>query len=324
MKPRDIQRGIVSRHTRKEGDAPDIGRVSKLRSNDLDRGRRSRRRGSIQDPSRIRALKIWSIWLGVGAVLVICAAFFLWIKPLLSRAAAKDLNNALDDAAVRIVSKFPSPSSEEAISIVKKALLNRDPAFVSDYFRMGSASPQEIVDYCAKADERDGVLGELLWLSSVDTDGLLLEGVLVAYEGNEKSVQRLALLSPDAKGHWKLDFDAFARTVKPSWDKVLEKQALRGLVRVLIAPDVYYNGPFSDESKWVCYALNSPDLKGLLRAYCRAGTPLADSVAKIFEDGRQLSRVTLEINRIPDSEKSQFEITRLLATDWVLPEEAIK
>ena len=322
MKVPDIKLGITSRRARSGGDAPGIGEVSRFRSSDvLGEKRISRRRGSRNNPARKRTLKIWSISLGAGAAFVIIVAFFLWIYPLLSQPRVKGgPDDGLDDASVRINSKFPSPSSDESMMLVKKALANRDPSKVDQLFRTGAATPREIVDYCANASTRDGELGECLWLSSVDADGLLLEGVVVTYQLKEKITQRLALLTPDSQGHWKLDFDAFARTVKPSWNDLLEKGAEHGLVRVMIAPDVYFNGPFSDESKWVCYAMNSPETEVLLRGYCAVGTSQADDLAKVFADGRGLSRVFVEIRRIPKGEKHQFEITRLLAHDWVLPD----
>ena len=50
----------------------------------------------------------------------------------------------------------------------------------------------------------------------MDVGGLLMEGVLVVYPGKERTMERLAFSTPDAAGIWKLDFDAFARSVTPS------------------------------------------------------------------------------------------------------------
>lgn len=262
---------------------------------------------------------IWSVALGVSAFIVMIVAVFLWLRPQLSRtfpptSAVTEEN----DDRVRVISKFPSPSREEAINLVEDALANRDPARVELLFRTGNSTPREILDYCASSGERDGVFDNFDWLSSLDTDGLLIEGVVVNYKGKEKAVQRLALLTPDDRGRWKLDFDAFARIARPPWGELLAGGGDHVLVRVMATPDVYYNGPFRDETQWTCYAMSTPDNDEVLRGYCKVGSPEAEALRRLFANGATTSRVILEINRVTGGETRQFEISSLRATDWIL------
>jgi hypothetical protein len=264
---------------------------------------------------------VWSITLGIGALLVLGAAVFLWLLPMLmQKSGASASDKTIVDEETRIISKFPSPSKDEASQLVKDALANRDLKKIDQLFRVGSTRPQEILDFCSSSSERDGVMENLDWLSSLDSDGLLIEGVVVNYQGKEKLVQRLALLTPDESGDWRLDFDAFARTARPPLVQLLERTADRGIIRAMVAPDVYFNGPFADESEWVSYAINSPDLDRFLHGYCKKGSAQAMAMEKLFSDEIRVSRVTLELQNVKDSGPRQFEITRLLAHDWILPQ----
>lgn len=320
MKPRDVHREITPRQSRSGGEGPNIGRVSRLRGTDNGDGLRPRRRRVSRETSASNTtLKFWSMVLGGVAFAVIVAAVFLWLKPMMGRKSAPARTSAgTMELESKMVSKFPSPSRDEAIRLVKEATANRQTDKVGQYFRMGTSTPEQIVAYCAATDLRDGPVLDYEWLSNMDSDGMLVEGVVVNHKGAEKTNQRLALLTPDESGRWRVDFDAFARTVTPSWDEVLEKGAEKALVRVMSAPDVYYNGPFLDEAVWKCYAMSSPDNEELLRGYCRLGTRQAEVMEKLFRDGARSARVTLEIRRLPDAERKQFEITHVLGTEWII------
>ena len=90
------------------------------------------------------------------------------------------------------------------------------------------------------------------------------------------------------------------------------------MVRVFVAQDVYYNGPFSDETQWVSYGLGSPDRTELLRGYCKVGSEEAAAMERLFTEGQKLSRATLEIRWVKDGGALQFEIVRMVAKGWVV------
>ena len=321
MKPNDVRRDIASRHSR-TGSAPDIGRVSRLRGPDTPppgsgRVRRSHR---VNDHRQV-LIHRWSIALGIAAAIVLCGAFFLWLRPMMARRVDGSSVAKQDrEELVKIASKFPSPSRDEAIDIVTNALANRDPAKVAHFFRPGSASPAAIVDYCAKAEHRDGPFEDYDWISSLDAGDLLVEGVVINYKGlGDKPAQRLALLTPDDSGRWQVDFDSLARSVTPAWKDILAGTAGVAQVRVMATPGVYYNGAYRDENVWTCYNLTSPDMDVTLCGYCRIGSPEGESMKKLFNDETLTTRVAVEIRHNPDAESRQFEISRLLSRDWVVP-----
>jgi hypothetical protein len=57
----------------------------------------------------------------------------------------------------------------------------------------------------------------------------------------------------------------------------------------------------------------------LLHGYCKVGTPEADEMMRLFPEGEVTSRATLELRRDKDAGTRQFEISRVLAKDWILP-----
>lgn len=302
------------------GEGPSLGRVTRLREVEHRTGQLRIRRRSPRPPTGQKPqVLLWSGVLALVTLLVIGLALVFWLEPYLSKRPVKFAETSFpDDSQARVVSQFPSPSREQALERVRLALANRDPDKVESYFRPGSATCAEILDFVSSAEQRDGLVERYDWLSSLDVGGLLIEGVLVVSEGKDKPVERLAFLTPDSAGNWKLDFDAYARTAIPSWQD-LEKGAEQAIVRIFLAPDSYFNGPFSDDKQWNCYAIASADSEDLLRGYCKVGSAQATALQRLFSEGRTLSRATVEIRRVAGGDPRQFEITQLLAPDWVLP-----
>ena len=124
-----------------------------------------------------------------------------------------------------------------------------------------------------------------------------------------------------------MDFAAFARCVKPSWKELLDGGCESGRVRVVAAKDNYYNGPFKDDRNWVAYKLVSPDIDEILVGYCRSGSAQHRAMELLWQRGEaRQARVTLELHRPPDpasAERRQFEITHVLAEDWVMSDRTL-
>jgi hypothetical protein len=332
MKPRDIQRTGRDAHSQRvTGDAPSLGNVTRLRDKEMSRGTwRRRKRGEgggrpRETKGQSKMLVVWSVVFAVVVFAVIGGAMWVKLLPMMKRdGAAVKKNGEPVGKEARVVSRFESPSQEAALELVKQALAVRDADKVTAYFRVGTTSPETVVGFLRDMEDVDGAIKEYVWLSSMDANGLLLDGVAVYSQIGDKKKDRLALLTPDESGRWKIDYDAFARTVKPSWSEILAPDSRHGLVRVLFEIDNYYNGPFKDEKQWTCYRLGCPELKDDLLGYCRKGSPQAVAMARIQANSsiiirrKKLCRATLEICRTEGAELRQFEITRVLAEDWVV------
>lgn len=265
----------------------------------------------------------WTAVLVAMVLGVLTVFFWSWLRTRMGRQALTAEELAAANMKSRNVSAFDSPTEEAALDLVKQALALRDPAMVERYFRPGAASPGDVIAFLTGMEAQDGVVTGSQWLSSMDANGLLMDGVLVSTSKDGVPRNRLALLTPDEAGVWKIDFDAFARTVKPSWEGLLAAGGGQGLARVIVARDSYYNGPFKDEAAWVSYGMVSPDTTEIMLGYCRKDSPQARAMERILSseesaERRKLNRVTLELRRPEGAANRQFEITRVLAEDWIL------
>ena len=335
MKNDAIKRSVRSqRFSRTAGDAPNIGRVARVPGTGMPRGarrqrKRGERRGQAANVRRRTAMIAWSSLIFVIAFAILGLFLWAWLRGQMNRRETAETEVA--ELQSLKASKFQSPSEDEAMGMVKTALKLRDPIEILAYFHPGQAEPQQIVSFLAGMERNDGAITGYQWLSSMDANGLLIDGVVVNTMFEDQPKNRLALLTPDETGVWKIDFEAFSRTVRPSWEIILSESGGSGLIRVMISKDTYYNGPFRDDQIWSCYRMASPDVETILLGYCRNGSPQELAMQQLFpeendepllEPGSRILRATLEVKRPPGAEARQFQITRVLAEDWVLSDVA--
>ena len=326
MKPRQIRRGISSHHSRDLGNAPKIGRISKLRGSE---GGHAARVRHVDPPLRRYRKVIQAVLSVIVALTVIVVGAWVGLK-FRSRFVPTDLQvskSRMTEDQVRIVSKVKSPTEEQAIEMVLDALKSHDEKTVGEKFRLTDTRASEVLGFLKDTQAGAVESANLSWLGSVDIENLLMEGVLVDGDSGDSKFGRTAFLVPDEKGVWKVDFDAYARCSKPDWKELLESRAERAKVRVLLAPDSYYNGPFAEEATWACYGMTSPEAGKLLReeqrvmyGYCRKDSPQAKALKRVVSSGHPIMRVTLEIRCANREDKLQFEITRVFSEDWVVPD----
>ena len=321
MKPGGIQRAVrAHRHERSVGDAPNLGRVARIGGGEMSKsGSHRQKRGERGSRGGRNVVLNWSILFGVLAVISLGAAIYFWLRPQIDLAGPARPESIKDpDESVRVRSQFPSPGEKEALDLVSRALSVRAPEEVAARFHLASTAPAEVVGFLRNIEASDGVFDHSEWLNSMDANGLSIDGVLVYFKKGDKLRQRIAFLTPDDKGVWKLDFDAFARTVKPSWNELLEQHADEAVVRVVLAEDSYFNGPFQDDTQWTCYGMGSPDIETVLLGYCRVDSPQDLSIKSMSSKGSKIVRATVKIRRVEGGSPRQFEIVQVLAEDWVM------
>jgi hypothetical protein len=149
--------------------------------------------------------------------------------------------------------------------------------------------------------------------------------VLVTFDSGRN---RLALLSPDPTGTWRVDFDAFDRHVSPDWTTLLAGNPIEGTARVHVTRDNYFNGRYGDDREWACYGLASADHDTLMFGYALRGSPQQRALDEALQLNLQgsatgVQRMTLGLRHAGTGDAKQFEITRVLADDWALGKVAL-
>jgi hypothetical protein len=90
------------------------------------------------------------------------------------------------------------------------------------------------------------------------------------------------------------------------------------MVRVFVAKDRFHDGIYSDKSVWRAYALSSPDLPEPLYAYTKRGSSQDLALTRIIDADERFRHATLSITKQPDSGPRQFEISRVIAENWII------
>jgi hypothetical protein len=273
--------------------------------------------------SRKLIVVIWSVLLCLMVVAAMGIFGWLWLVPKMregARATELAKMNMVPDS--KLPSRIPSPAEGTAIALVRNALSVKVEAKVPTFFRMGDHSAADILQFLQAMPTADGSIRDISWLGPMDANGLALDGLVVTFRSSDdKPRNRLALLTPDEEGMWKIDFDAFARTCTPPWNDFLGGTQASAVVRIYVAPDNYYNGPFADEKEWVCYGLAAPDLDHILSGYCKRGSAEDVALKALLQTGTKLVRATLEIRRVEGAEARQFEISSVVGVDWAVGSE---
>lgn len=305
--------------SREIGDAPQIGYVPRMHKGLESRaGRRSRRiRGS--------EVKVnVSLFVTTGLIIIglVVVGLVVWVsgkqKKMVEHAPLAP-QTASGETAVSEIPPSPAPDPEELEKMVRKFLAVRSPEALAPLIRPTEQDPAVIVGKLAKLDEVEGKVSSVSPIGSIDSQSLQIEAAVVYFSGTRN---RLAFFSPDEKGDWRLDFDAFDRHVSPDWDTLLSGKPVEGTVRVFLSPDSYYNGIYRDDSHWACFGMASPDSDVLMFGYVprdsRQNTALTNILAAAANGTNRSKsvRVTLGIKHSSETDHRQFEIVRVLSDDW--------
>ena len=319
------------------GDPPSIGRVERLsrgvgsgskRKSRRDKKDSQRRRRGSRGTSKVARRVTASIFLLTITVIVVTFAY--WSNKRQKQSALTEFEKLSKYRPIeRIESRFKSPTEGESLAIVTAALESKDEAAVLANFRLGGTEPAEVLEFLRQQEAEQGRWNLSTWIGSVDFNNTLMESVLVKHvKDGEDGFARMAFLTPDDQGVWRLDFESFARKCEPSWETFLSGEATEGVVRVWFSEDNYYNGRFTDDSEWICYSMGRIDSETSLYGYCRRNSPQQIAMVRIMsrlqsaeKNKKALSRATLAISRSQEAEgmqKRQFEIERVLAEEWLL------
>lgn len=107
-----------------------------------------------------------------------------------------------------------------------------------------------------------------------------------AFTSPESGMERFLVTMKDGRTRWlvvpidgnrgRIDFKSYARHCAVPWSKLLDGSVARSSeMRVLLRPCHYYNGAYSDESQWLSFTAESPDLTDTIYLYLDKTTAVA-------------------------------------------------
>ncbi len=320
---KEVTRISGDRTVRKVGEAPNIGKV--LRS-PLS-GTRKKRGGLPRSGKKQKLHRVVSAWSVTIAVLSLGIVLFFLVSYFRDLSISQDTGSALgthtpdlDEIFSREDPGSPTtPGKDASLAIVEAALANRDPARVNDHFALRAITgTDEVVRILRELETKEGKPSRLDWVGTVFLNGMPMEQVVAYMESGDKTVNHLAMVVRQPDGKWRVDFDAYLRTTTPDWETILARKSVTSEIRVFIGTDTYYNGIYSDEKIWQAYSLVSPDMDIILYGYVKRNTPASRALQKIMETEVSFHSATLSILTAPEGAGRQFEISRVLAENWVV------
>lgn len=326
------------------GTAPTIGRVNRMSGTGelppslLNRAqrkpdgkrRRKRRSSSTRRPSvEARASDVLRRWLilVLGLAGLAFCGMVLWT--LLRQSDSSVPGPGVLAAEASLARSIDALSSDQALAKTRELLAASSPAELAELMRPGALSPDEAFAQLQTLILSPEKMAPPVWIGSVDSLSVPIEWLAIP---RAEGGPILVFFTPDSSGKWQADLDALTRHSEPPFQSLLDHQIDNAMVRVMSQPDSYYNGIYSDESKWVCFALFNPQSLTLANAYCKRGSAQEFAMMAIFK--RQAAaasspelqrqpkghpaRVTLQLQHLPAAAARQFQITAVLADDWVL------
>jgi hypothetical protein len=135
----------------------------------------------------------------------------------------------------------------------------------------------------------------------IERDGQEFVGIVVSLN----DLSHRGAIFEEVDGEWLLDWESFVGYGDMPWQTFLaEEPDYPVRMRVLLAPDDYYNFAYADPEKFVCYSLRDPEGTMACWAYCEKGSPahrqLAEAVFFAKERGTTVTEAILLLSFRPE------------------------
>jgi hypothetical protein len=207
----------------------------------------------------------------------------------------------------------PHPSAAECVKLVSTFLETSSPTQLKNRVRLKQLDAEQGYAALNELRRETGGIDRMDWAGAEETNGLSLEMVMVTYKSGK---YRIAYLTHDTEGRWKVDLESFLGHNTRPWDQVIGKGSCKAQLRVLAARDFYYNGLFTNEEEWSCLALTSPDHTERLYGYLRPQSPAMLAVTELLRT-KNPAVMIVEISRDAGMDPMQYEIKKIIAQGWV-------
>ncbi len=272
-----------------------------------------------------RERKAWSFKTRVQVTTLVlflvlgCGATLAWLltrkpEPKTAAAPAVEVVPEFSDAAAKEKWVGPSPrriadAFLEAKSDAERLKWVRDPEQVApllaEWYATGPGSREEVETV---------LLREVPPNSSRINLGSPAEHARFLVRMKDGERRQLSILRTPEGG--KVDFACFIRHCSAPWPAILSGEVAEADVRVLVMPDAYHNFNYLDETKWVSFALSSPDMEERIHLYAPVDLPnLREMPRGWLKEPRQMFLRIKHTSR-ENLARKQFELVEILAPGW--------
>lgn len=266
---------------------------------------------------------LWILVLLLACFSVFVGGVILWLRSQDDRANIAARFEPTSSEPRLDTTIFIPPTERDAVQIVRTAIEATDVETIRAHIHeTHEVDAEEMLAFLSTMPERHGEVVRYQWVGTVDAEDIQIQSVNVSFEQDHRLKTRNAMLVPDDAGTWRLDFPSFARWCDPPIELLDSEDGYPGgRIRVSVARDFYFNGPFADDREWVCFAFASPDTEARGLAYCRIGSPEHIAMRELLVSRQDTPALaTLEVRRVEGAERRQFELTRVVARNWLAVE----
>ena len=176
--------------------------------------------------------------------------------------------------------------------------------------RLGS---EQAFDLFTQWKKDAGEVAAVDWIGSVENNGLSMEMVTVLYKTGKKAIAYIRL---NDRNEWCVDLESMLQYCSEPMEKLLSKDDVSAVVRVLVATDFYYNGEFADSKEWMNISMLFPGDFEKIQGYVKLDSPSHLALKDLMRDSKAAS-VLLEISRRSSMLPKQYEIKAVIAMGWV-------
>ncbi len=270
-----------------------------------------------------KSLGRYTVLSGILCLALIVVSFIVWNGSHSKQGAGVTERPRTSNQPKTIV---PPLSIENAVDRVKKAIATTSVEEVGQSFHLGDEKASGVLEYLKGLELSEDKGIKMSWVLSGSGERPY-QGIAVQWMDDRQLRARLAPLFPDESGVWKVDFEVFACRCTPNWEHIQQGEVSEAKVRVVMREDNYFNLPFWDEG-WRCFRLTWLEDERPIYGYIRKGSPQELAVNEMLrksksatlsksQDHKPRMRAMLQVKRPEEALKNQFEIVRVLASDWL-------
>jgi hypothetical protein len=164
------------------------------------------------------------------------------------------------------------------------------------------------------AGKYEKVINQMI-VDSVDDGNFIMDRMELTM--NDGKPRMLCIVH--CNGRALVDFESYARCGSTTWDEILSGKVNKAeRMRVIIENNNYYNYSFNDETKWISFVANTPELPNSIYLYGSSDNQAFLDLKKSIGTGTMTCTISIEATN-EGAPCRQFILSKLIAKDWVTP-----